>query len=258
MELDGFRLKVIAVICMVVSNATWPLWDILPPVAKFILHGVGGITFLTMGFLAIEGYRHTRNLKKYILRLVLFGAIATPFHILTFGLAHLNIMFTIAVGLLVVALYDKLKSYRWLFWILFVFIILPLSAAFLEFFFLGVTSVLLYHIVRDEKKRRIVAPVFMGSIMLLMCVSGFFFFGTAEPAEGIFRNTHLYSDSTFMFYSIPFAITMLCVPFLLVRYNGERGRPWKWFFYIEYPVQLAIFAAMSVALGLVDLGALFS
>ena len=257
MKLDGFQLKVIAVVCMVISNATWPLMDILPFWPKFFLHAVGGVTFVTMAFLAVEGYRHTKNLKKYISRLIIFGVIATPFHILTFGLAHLNIMFTIVVGLLTVLLYDKLKNRsRFLFWLIFILIIVPFSTMFIEFFFLGVTTMLLYHIIKNEKARRIVPPVFMGTIMLLMGIAGFLFFGTPEPATGLFHNAHLYSDSTFMLLSIPFAVAMLCVPFLLLGYNGERGRAVKWFFYIEYPVQLAVFAILTVALGIVDLGAL--
>lgn len=258
MKLDGFKLKVIAVICMILSNATYPLINILPSSAKFVLHGVGGVTFLVMAFLAIEGYRYTKNLKRYITRLAIFGAIATPFHIVAFGIAQLNIMFTIILGLLVVMLYDKLKSRRWAFWLIFVVIVLPFSAAAVEFFFLGVTAMLLYHVIRNEKVRRIVPPVFMGSILLGMSIFGFLFFGDVEPAEGIFRNANAFMDSTFMFYSIPFAATMLLVPFLTLRYDGKRGRPWKWFFYIEYPVQLAVFAVMAVVLGVADLSVLFN
>ena len=153
-NLDGFKLKVIAIVCMVISNLTFPLTEVLPFSIKFVLHAVGGVTFLTMAFLAVEGYRNTKKLKKYILRLVLLGAIATPFHIITFGFPLLNIMFTMTVGLLSVVLYDKIK-FRWLFWIIFALVILPISAMFLEFFFLGVTSILLYHIIRNEKARRI-------------------------------------------------------------------------------------------------------
>jgi len=257
MKLDGFRLKVIAVICMIISNGTWPLVDILTFPVKFILHVVGGVTFVTMAFLAIEGYRHTKNLKKYIQRLIIFGAIATPFHVITFGMPFLNIMFTIVLGLWTVLRYDKLKERSSLaFWLIFVFIIIPFSAIFVEFFFVGVTTMLLYHLIRDERMRRIVPPVFMGSIFLLLGVAGTLFFGTPEPVTGIFHNAHLFSDSTFMLLSIPFALFMLCVPFLLIRYNGERGKPVKWFFYIEYPVQLAVFALLSVVLGVVDLGVL--
>jgi len=60
---------------------------------------LGTFTGTVMIYFLIEGYFYTKNLKKYMLRLLLFGMISqVPFY-LAFGVPALNILFALAVCL---------------------------------------------------------------------------------------------------------------------------------------------------------------
>ena len=176
------------------------------------------------------------------------GLIALPFHFLTLGLAlspNLNIMFTIALSLGVLALYDKLKS-RVLFWVIYMLFIVPVSLIF-EWSFPGVTMVLLFYIIKGEKKRRILPPVF--AVLLTFVISLIYLIpGVEMPKEG------LMADPRFIAVSATFILGMLLAPVLLVKFNGERGKKMKWLFYTFYPVHLAVLAIVALILGLVDFG----
>ena len=252
LKLDGYTLKWIAIAGMVLSHLTYAFWDAWPMSVILPLGALGGLTFPIMAFFLVEGYRHTSNIKRYVLRLVLFGVIATPFHIMVIGLPTLNIMFTLAVGLGTLALYDKMR--RWVFWLVFLILIIPVSTMVLEFQFLGVTTILLYHIIRKERLKRIIPPVFMGIIGLLVGSAGWVHFagleayGVALPEVdgGIFRNAHFMTDPDFMFVTILFSIVILFVPVLLMAYTGERGRRMhRYTFYVIYPLHLAILAGFA-------------
>lgn len=219
------------------------------------MYAMGGMTFPIMGYFVSEGYRHTSNLKKYMLRLFVVGLIATPFHFmaLSYPLGGgnpmyyplLNIMFAILFSLVVLVLYDKIKI-RALFWLLYAFVILPLSFMFLEWYFIGVTTVLLFHIIRNEKARRIVPPVFAGIAWLFLGLLARI--GTANLPEGFYSNALVF-DPEFTRLMPAFTIGCLfAVPFLM-DYNGKRGRNDKWLFYAFYPLHLLVLAAIAFLFG---------
>lgn len=74
-SLNAFQIKLIAVIAMLLDHIAW----------KFLaesylagqgLHLVGRITAPVMCFFLTEGYHHTRNLRKYFMRLAVFALIS--------------------------------------------------------------------------------------------------------------------------------------------------------------------------------------
>ena len=82
--LSGRTLKIIAVISMLIDHLTAGLldrgyWAAGHQITKtgrylyYVLRGIGRIAFPIYCFLLIEGYIHTRNKWKYLLRLSLFG-----------------------------------------------------------------------------------------------------------------------------------------------------------------------------------------
>ncbi|MCL2377197.1 MAG: conjugal transfer protein TraX [Defluviitaleaceae bacterium] len=259
LKLDAYKLKWIAIFGMVLSHMIYAWWDIMPMWLVYPLSFVGGFTFPIMAFFVAEGYRHTSNLGKYIFRLFIFGVIATPFHILVIGLPWLNIMFAIILGLLVLMLYDKIK-YRVLFWLLYAILIIPLSTLFFEWYFIGITMVLMYHIIRNETARRIVPPIFAGVCWLVLgalSIVSFTAMGMTSPevvvTEGLFRNSGFLMNIYFMYALIPFGLGCFLVAFFLKNYNGERGKKMRWLFYAIYPLHFAVLAAIAFALGLIDI-----
>ena len=247
MKFDAFQLKWIAIASMIVNHMVIAWWAIIPTGLAFPMFAVGGLTFPIMAFFVVEGYKHTSSLKRYVLRILLVGAIALPFHFLTLGLAlapTLNIMFTIALSLGVLAMYDKLKS-RVVFWFIYVLLVIPVSFVF-EWSYPGVTMVLLFYIIKNEKARRICPPI---AALLLSGVLSLFFMipGVEMPEmEGIM------ADPEFIAVNATFMIGILLAPVLLIRYSGERGRKMKWVFYVFYPAHLAVLAIVALLLGLVD------
>ena len=219
MKLDAYKLKWIAIIAMLLNHMVIAWWAIIPTGLAFPMYAVGGLTFPIMAFFVVEGYKHTSNLKRYVLRILLVGFIALPFHFLTLGLAlapSLNIMFTIALSLGVLAMYDKIKS-RVLFWVIYILLIIPVSLIF-EWSFPGVTMVLLFYIIKSEKKRRILPPI---SAVFLSFIISLVYFILEVEMPGIM------ADPNFIAVSSTFIIGILLAPVLLVKFNGKRGKKMK-------------------------------
>ena len=68
-NLDAYKLKWIAIIAMALNHMVIAWWAAIPLWLAFPMYAVGGVTFPIMGYFVVEGYKHTSNFKKYILRL---------------------------------------------------------------------------------------------------------------------------------------------------------------------------------------------
>ena len=255
-NLDAYKLKWIAIIGMILNHMAITWFEIIPSWLVIPMYAAGGLTFPIMGYFVSEGYRHTSSFKKYIFRLLGFALIAMPFHIMALSIpigggnilfyTFFNILFTIAFSLLILKMYDKMKS-RVLFWILYVIFVVPFSIL-LEWQFIGVTMVLMFHIIRNESTRRIAPPVAAGVLMLgsgMLAASSLQFLDYMEYVPDI-----LAFNADFIRIMPVFTIGCLLAAFLLYNYNDERGKRMKYLFYIIYPVHLAVLAGVGFALGI--------
>ncbi|NBI08551.1 hypothetical protein D1641_00760 [Colidextribacter sp. OB.20] len=116
-----FTLKIIALLSMLWDHVThvWPLsltleLLFLPDAVETVpallalqraTDYLGRIAAPIFLFSIANGYRHTRDLKKYALRLLVFACLAEYPYYLLFGF-HGNIMFTLLLGLLTLRLMD--------------------------------------------------------------------------------------------------------------------------------------------------------
>lgn len=116
-----FTLKMVALLSMLWDHVThvWPLSMTLeallfPDAAEAIpallviqraTDYIGRIAAPIFLFSIANGYRHTRNFKKYTLRLLIFSCLAEYPYYLLFHF-HGNIMFTLLLGLLTLRLMD--------------------------------------------------------------------------------------------------------------------------------------------------------
>jgi len=251
LRLDAFKLKWIAIIGMVLNHIVIAWWDIIPVGLAVPMYAAGGLTFPIMAYFVVEGYRRTSSLKKYILRLFIFGTISIPFHALTFGYFGLNIMFTIIMGIVSMLLYDKIKI-RPLFWILFVIItLLTTMPIFFDWAIIGVIVILLTHIIRNENTRRIVPAIVAGVFMPAFSLLGIW--AANNPYIQVDLAGMPGYDSTLMLVSTVFIIGCLAAALLLKNFNGERGKIMKWVFYSFYPIHLAILGVVAFLMGWVDL-----
>jgi len=254
--LDAYKLKWIAIIGMILNHVIFALFEVLPVWSLFPLYAVGGLTFPIMGYFVVEGYRHTSNLKRYLLRLFIFGAVSIPFHILVFrGGFGMSILFTIILSILILVMYDKIKI-RPLFWLIFVVLMVGTFIFVFDWFIIGPVVVLLYHVIGKESTRRIVPSVVAGASWLalsLISMAGMAAMQAKHGAEAYMEGIPAaWTDMNVLIASTTFGIGCIGAAFLIKGFNGERGKRMKWLFYAFYPLHLAALAAVALALGLID------
>ncbi|MBQ9608859.1 MAG: conjugal transfer protein TraX [Lachnospiraceae bacterium] len=120
-----FVLKLIAIITMTIDhigasigltyvNGNLYLSGLIPKNIYFLCRAIGRIAFPIFCYLIVEGYYHTRNIRKYALRLFIFALISqVPFSLAFFKTPFdfdTNVYFTLFFGLICVYLADYEKK----------------------------------------------------------------------------------------------------------------------------------------------------
>ena len=143
-----FALKVVALLSMLWDHVThvWPLAltvevlffpdaaDTIPAllVLQRATDYIGRIAAPIFLFSIANGCRHTRNFKKYALRLLIFACLAEYPYYLLFGF-HGNIMFTLLLGLLTVGcVLLCVEFWMWMVWLVLPYVWALLASLLLE------------------------------------------------------------------------------------------------------------------------------
>ncbi len=194
-----------------------------------------------MFFFIADGYKYTRDRKKYALRLLIFACITQPFDWLLFqpryGWLSFNVIFTLLFGLLAVMVWESgLKL--WLRIVLvaaFCAVTLLISAAW-EIF--GVLLILFLHIYRERPKARIIAYSVIIAVWKGLAVMWAVLGGTFDGWALL--------DAV-----LDVAFIMAAYLCMTVFYNGRKGKHpvfAKWFFYAFYPLHYLVIWAVAVFL----------
>ena len=255
-SLTNFQLKIIALVTMIIDHAGMIFqgyndWDLS------WMRLIGRISFPIFAFLISEGCRHTKNMKKYMLRLLIFAVIIHLAFALkdvlayflstdlgSFGfLPNLNIFFTLFFGVTSVFFYEKIdgisnlpdSSLQKYILRLLPFVLIVIAAELLgaDYGGLGVFMIFIIYTARSKAMR--LQNMFIAVLFL--------YFSCLSPSN--FRALLAGEDLTFL---MPFfaMISLLFVSF----YNGEKGRSWKWFFYFAYPAHFIILLGLYFSLTL--------
>lgn len=241
-------LKYIAIIAMVIDHVAVAF---LPyeSVPAIIMHFLGKTTGPIMFFCAVEGYHHTKDIKKYMLRLAIFALISWfPFVYFRYGgvLADINYMrpnviYTIFLGVLAIHIRRKLKNPVFKIIFLLCLIILSIPADW------GTTGIIII-IVFDYFYGNFKNQAFGYGMIVLLKVGVLSMI--TSPFFNLIYEHSFYIDMEYYMYSIQ-DIGMFIPILLLSFYNGQRGKNKKfskWFFYIFYPVHLLILGFLQVCL----------
>ena len=217
-DISTAALHIIAMLFMLMDH----LWATLLPAQEW-LTCVGRIAFPIFAFMSVEGYFHTHNFKKYLLRMLVFAVISEiPFDlafsskILEFN--YQNVFFTLFIGLLTMIAYRAVEEKEeWgQAWKVILYILIVAAGMALAYFLKtdyaekGVFCIMVLYIFRKKKIWQLIAG----------CAS----FIWETPA---------------LFGFIPIAF-----------YNGTRGWKMKYFFYIFYPAHLLILYLLCYFMGI--------
>lgn len=109
-DISSFTLHIFAMVCMLCDH----LWAMLFPAEEW-LTCIGRIAYPVFAFMIVEGYTHTHNLRRYILRIFLWACLSEiPFNIMYGGSAfypyHQNVLWTFLLSLVLIILIEKCKE----------------------------------------------------------------------------------------------------------------------------------------------------
>ena len=211
--MNVFLLKVLALISMIIDHYGSIFHD-----GVDIYRIIGRLAFPIYAFLLVEGYIHTKDIKKYGKRLFIFALISEiPFDLALFNkisFAHQNIFFTLFIGLVIMYLLDNEDKY-------------PINKS------LILSMGILISIILS------VDYSFMGIIYIL----AFYYTKDLENPQRLLKSGGIIFISNLLVFPLVQQYSLLAIP-LLYFYNKELGPQNKFLqisFYIAYPLHLLIF-----------------
>ncbi|MDF1617808.1 TraX family protein [Petrocella sp. FN5] len=210
--MSNTNLKIIACITMLIDH----IGAILYPDVS-LLRMIGRLSFPIFTFLIVEGFHHTKNIKKYGIRLGIFALISEIPYDLAFrgnfiDFYKQNIFFTLFLGLVCLWLYHRYKAHQPMLAMMAVLLIGALSVILrTDYTIYGISMIFLFDFFRDK---RIIACGAVGAI-------------------------------NFMMGSMVQGLAIFALP-LILAYNGKKGIHLKFLFYGFYPVHLMVLYLIKI------------
>lgn len=226
-------LHILAMACMLCDH----MWASLFPYMEWMTC-VGRIAFPIFAFMIVEGYFHTKDIKKYLLRLLIFAVISeVPFDLLYGSMPiypyHQNVMWTLMLGLLGILAIETVKKKQklWLTILTSVGVVLGGlvigTISMIDFYGAGVVMILVFYFFRGRKWWN-----YLGQLV-------FMYYINSEILGGLYYNVKLFGHN---FEVVQQAIALVAlIPIWL--YRGRQGYHAKWFKYLcygFYPAHLLI------------------
>lgn len=224
-SVSAFSLKVAAIVGMTCNHVANVFGGVLPGEAMVALYALGGLTFPIMAYLLCEGYRHTSSVRRYAERLGVFAAISQVPYSLLFG-ATGNVLITLLIGLGLLWTLDRVRNR-----VLCALVVLAglVVSGLCDWGVIGPVMILLFWHLHDR-------PRGVALAMLVPMVA----FGLPALSWVLSETTPL-SLGVLGYYTVGFGLATV----LMLNYNGRRGRPLKWFFYVYYPAHLMVLWALT-------------
>ena len=229
--LTSNMLRIIAMAFMICDH----LWAKVVPGNDWMTY-VGRLTFPIFAFMISEGFIHTSNLKKYILRLLGFAIVSEiPFNLFYGGNwfypYHQNVMFTLLFGLLAITLIDKAKknpNAKTIIKTVFLLILLGIASfiGFVDYGFWGFLTVVMFYLFRNFPF------AWLAQLIAMLLMNLILFEGQQIPIE-MFGNTCEIATQGFAVFAL--------IPIWL--YGGKKGKSNKimqYGFYAFYPIHMIL------------------
>jgi hypothetical protein len=225
-------LKIIAVTAMLADHIGHVFPDL--PFA-LLLRMIGRLAFPVFAFLIAEGYRHTKDVRRYALRLLTLAVISEiPFDLAVnagqpspvwIDFRHQNVFFTLFLGLCAVWALDRFTKLRrpYIGWLIMLSCAVLAQQIHADFGTFGVAVITVFYYFRGDHRRIAAAFCSIAAIRFLF-VSGLLApSGSADPYSALLG-----------------LLSVFALP-LIFAHNGKKGYAAKsvqWGFYWFYPVHL--------------------
>lgn len=261
--LNRDSLKIIAIIAMTMDHVASAVFN-AESIWWLIFRTAGRLTFPIMIFLLADGFRYTRNLKKYILRMFLFSVISLftfsfmetgsclpvqiasgkienyPYSCLYIAsidksvcISEFSVITNLLLALLTLSVWEKTK-WRMPFKVLATVGMLLISMN-CDWSYLPILFALNFYYLRDKKCEK---------WCIYLLISALYAFDIGLP-NNLFALDQ-YITASFKLYRIGM---VLCPVLIEMFYNGRPGKKTafgKWFFYVFYPAHQTVIGFISM------------
>ena len=237
-DISSFGLHLLAMGLMLCDH----LWATLVPGNDW-LTCIGRLAFPIFAFMTVEGYFHTKNLKKYVLRLLVFALLSEiPFNLMMgsriFYPIHQNVLWTFLLGIWMIHRIEKAKNAP--LWrrilraagsVCIGFLVGTLTMV--DYMGAGVLMVLTFYFFRGRKWWH-----FVGQLLALYYINAEILSGFSYQLELFGREIWIVRQSFAIFALIP-----------IWFYRGRQGyhsKAFQWICYGFYPAHMLILALIRM------------
>lgn len=235
-EISSMALHVMAMAFMLCDH----LWGTIVPGNDW-LTCIGRLAFPIFAFMIVEGYFHTKNLKKYILRLLVFAVLSEiPFNLVMgsriFDPLHQNVLWSFLISLGLIHWNEKAKKL----WVRVLVGCATVVIGYLvgiltmvDYLHAGVLTVLAFYFFRQRKWWS-----YLGQLVCLWYIN-------VEMLGGLGYEIKLGSRTLFL--SQQGLALLALIPIWLYRgKQGHHNKFLQYFYYAFYPVHLLILGIIKL------------
>lgn len=214
--MSSFVLKLIGIITMTIDHLGYTIWG-----GFSYLNYIGRLAFPIFAFGISEGYLHTKSKKNYLLRLLILGIIAqTPYMMFSSTFTsqfHLNIFFTLFLGLLAIIGYNKCNN-KWIGLLLVACLGILADTFKFEYGLFGIFMIFIFYIFKEKK-------LLMNISFVALCLVHYI-------------PLYIINNFYYAYLLLAFCTILALIPINL--YNGKKGINTKYLLYGFYPVHLVV------------------
>ena len=238
-DLSAAALHLIAMTLMLMDH----LWATLLPAQEW-LTCAGRLAYPIFAFLAVEGYFHTHDFKKYALRMLLFAGIAeVPFDLMYGGTwfypVHQNVIWTLLMGLLGIHLMERARKTQktWVYVLVSAGVVLAGAAlgtlCMVDYYGVGVLTIFVFYFFRQRTWWCL-----LGQVLALYWLNVELLGGLVYPVQLLGMDYELCQQGLSLLALVPIWL-----------YRGRQGyhsKPFQYACYGFYPVHmLLLFLVLS-------------
>jgi len=218
------------------------LWSVVP--GNDWLTCIGRITYPIFAFMIVEGYFHTKNLKKYVGRLALFACISEiPFNLM-YGsnwtyIVHQNVLITFLISIGLIHLNEKAKE-KGRIWLRILALAVSLGLGFIlglvtfcDYNYAGVFTVLVFYFFHGRKWYH-----FAGQLIFLYYIN-------VEMLGGFSYEINI-GGETYFFVRQALALLALIPIWLYRGRQGHHSKPFQYFCYSFYPLHMLVIGLAKI------------